>query len=549
MRVRNIIFGVILSLVCGVIPARGQDRFVVEVCHENTEAMQQVFERFVPWTVIPAMHCAVFDVSGAERLELEASGYRVRVDLEKTEKYFGSSGIVTRARQKRTISGYSCLRTTDELYAACADLAQRRPDLVLWSDIGDSWEKTQELGGHDIMLLRLGKPAVEGTTAPIVLLTAGIHARELAPPEVAVRFAEYLVSFADSDPEIAWLLATRQIHLIPVVNPDGRAQAQTGLLWRKNTNNTFCAATDNRGVDLNRNFPFNWACCNGSSPFECANDYRGPMSSSEPETTAVTEYIRSIFPDRRGEADYDAAPDDTPGLYIDLHSYGEMVLWPWGYTYNSPPNETLSVLGQALAGQNGYWAGQASGLYPTDGAADDFGYGERGVASYTIEMGTDFFQECPEFEQTIWPSMRKTLLYAFTNGATPYLTPSGPLVEVTSIVNDSAKRQLHITAVAQVSQAGTVVRSASVGLYSLQGVLVSTTVAMQPRDGVFDAAEETVEADMTVDPQLSGTFFVVADAQTDNDITGPQTAAFAAISDPYAAIAAILDVLLENETQ
>ena len=49
-----------------------------------------------------------------------------------------------------------------------------------------------------------------------------------------------------------------------------------------------------------------------------------------------------------------------------------------------------------------------------------------GVAAYTFEMGNDFFQECPTFEQTIYPGNLPALLYAAKAARRPYTVPSGP---------------------------------------------------------------------------------------------------------------------------
>jgi hypothetical protein len=58
---------------------------------------------------------------------------------------------------------------------------------------------------------------------------------------------------------VTWLLDHHEVHLMLQSNPDGRKQAETGLLWRKNVNNDYCSNSDSRGADLNRNFDFEWS--------------------------------------------------------------------------------------------------------------------------------------------------------------------------------------------------------------------------------------------------------------------------------------------------
>jgi subtilisin-like proprotein convertase family protein len=216
-------------------------------------------------------------------------------------------------------------------------------------------------------------------------------------------------------------------------NPDGRVQAESGLSWRKNTNQNYCGSTStNRGVDLNRNFDFQWDCCGGSSGSECSSTYRGPVAASEPETQAVQNYVRRIFPDQRGPNLTDPAPDNATGVYLDIHSYGELVLWPWGFTNTVAPNGTdLQTFGRKLAYFNNYYPEQSIGLYPTDGDSETFAYGDLGVASYTIELGTAFFQSCNVFENTVLPDNLPALLYAAKAARAPYQLPSGP--DVTNI--------------------------------------------------------------------------------------------------------------------
>ena len=150
---------------------------------------------------------------------------------------------------------------------------------------------------------------------------------------------------------------------------------------------------------------------------------------SEPETQAVQNYVIAEFPDqrRRKSRRPHPAPITATGVFMDIHSYSQLVLWPWGFSANPPPNDQgLKTLGRKFAYFNNYWPEQAIGLYPTDGTTDDFSYGELGLASYTFELGTDFFQDCGTFENTILPNNLPALIYSAKVARTPYMTPSGP---------------------------------------------------------------------------------------------------------------------------
>ncbi|HNS52364.1 MAG TPA: M14 family zinc carboxypeptidase [Anaerolineae bacterium] len=327
-----------------------------------------------------------------------------------------------------TIPSYPCYRTVEETYAAAQAIVTNYPALAGWLDVGDSWQKAQGPGGYDMMVLKLTNSAIPGDK-PDLFITAAIHAREYTTAETATRLAEYLVSHYETDADAHWLLDYHEIHMMLQANPDGRKKAETGLSWRKNVRDNcwYSMPPNGDGIDLNRNFAFKWGCCGGSSGTACSSTYRGTTAASEPETQAVQDYMAAVFTDQRGPLDTDPAPAAATGLYIDLHSYGELVLWPWGWTSTDSPNHTQhQTLGRKFAYFNNHTPQKSYQLYATDGTTNDHAYGLYGVAAYCIEMGTAFFQDCASFESTIYPSNLQTLIYAAKVARTPYETPLGP---------------------------------------------------------------------------------------------------------------------------
>jgi murein tripeptide amidase MpaA len=117
-----------------------------------------------------------------------------------------------------------CYRDLNTLYADAAALAVTYPALATWTDIGDSWEKTQPGGAprYDLFALELTNRALPGEK-PALILVSGTHSRDLAPVELNLRFAEYLLSDYGSDPDLTWLLDSAEVHIILSANPDGRA--------------------------------------------------------------------------------------------------------------------------------------------------------------------------------------------------------------------------------------------------------------------------------------------------------------------------------------
>ena len=398
---------------------------IVRVYYPDDAARISIFLSFEP-QILETDYQARYHVMQVQQAEIDrlaALGLRVEVD----SGWAAPPVTGPLPLGVETIPGYSCYRTVEETYAAAEALVINHSALASWVDVGDSWEKSASVGGYDMRVLRLTNSAITGDK-PDLFITGSIHAREYTPAETATRFGEYLVNNYGSDPDATWILDHHEVHLMLQANPDGRKKAETGLSWRKNTNQDYCGPTSNsRGADLNRNFQFKWGCCGGSSGVECDATYRGPTAASEPEIQAVQAYMASIFLDQRGPGDTDAAPSDATGLYIDLHSYSELVMWPWGWTSTNSPNATqLQTLGRKMAYFNSYTPQKSYSLYATDGTTDDHAYGIFGVASYCIEMGTAFFQSCTTFENTIYPNNLQALLYAAKVVRTPYMTPLGP---------------------------------------------------------------------------------------------------------------------------
>ncbi|MGB4976024.1 MAG: M14 family zinc carboxypeptidase [Anaerolineae bacterium] len=360
-----------------------------------------------------------------EYAAIERLGFRLQVDELETANFNRKPEISP--DQVNGIPGYPCYRTVEETFATAQSIVTNYPQLASFVDAGNSWQKSAGLGGYDMNVLVLTNSAVPGPK-PKLFITSAIHAREYTTAELATRFAEYLVTNYNVDPDVTWILDYHEVHLMLHTNPDGRKQAETGLSWRKNTNQNYCGATStSRGADLNRNFNFQWGCCGGSSSSQCSETYRGPSAASEPETQAAQAYMRAIFPDQRGPLLTDPAPPDATGVYVDIHSYSQLVLWPWGFTSTVAPNgPALQTLGRKFAYFNSYLPEQAIGLYATDGTTDDFSYGDLGIASYTFELGTSFFQDCSTFENTILPTNMPALIYAAKASRTPYMTAAGP---------------------------------------------------------------------------------------------------------------------------
>ena len=442
------------------------------------------------------------------------------------------------------IPGYSCYRTVEETFASAQDIVNNYPELAQWIDIGDSWEKIEPAGepGYDIFALRLTNSTInQPGSKPKLIIVSGLSPLEYSPPELAIRFAEYLVEHYNQEADVTWILDYHEIHLIIHANPDGRKKAEQGLPWRKNTNGNYCSPTSNsRGADLDRNFEFQWGCCGGSSGDECNNNYRGPAPASEPETKAIENYLQSLLKDNRPNDLSTAAPDSTPGILIHLQSYMKLVMWPWGFTsLPSPNNSSIQTLGRKLAFYNGYIPQQAVAHLLADGALIDFSYGDLGVATLSVLLGNSYFQDCISFENRILPDNLNLLTKAAKMVRAPYLISSGPEVininigeqqsdkiQISATINDTMYNNINGTEPSQSIKAA----EYYIDFPPWVSVQVPIAYSMNASDGIFDSQVEDVIAMIDVSGYSLGRHTVFMRGQDADDNWGNFSAIFIEIT-------------------
>ena len=403
----------------------------------------------------------LFILTTPARMEaLSREGWLIKQDAEQSA-LFRKQPFRTGELNLQTFNGG--YRTVTEIRAALDQAASNYPNLAETFVYGNSWQRVTSGGaaGHELFGIKLTNRQRSGPK-PVFFLMAAIHARELATSELALRFMDYLLQGYGTDADATWFLDEHQVVIVPVVNPDGRVLAEQGYYQRKNLNNTNggnCSNTafDQFGVDLNRNASFQWGVVNAPTEPPCGQTYPGPSPASEPETQAIENLMRSLFADQRGPLDTDAAPATTTGVMITLHSYSDLVLWPWGATSSPAPNAAaLSAIGRKFASYNGYTPQQSIQLYPTSGTTDDWAYGELGIAAFTFEVGPGagacggFF---PAFScldggagGSFWPRNLPAFIYAARIARTPYTLAHGPTVSAVTATAAGGGSQLQISA-------------------------------------------------------------------------------------------------------
>lgn len=251
-------------------------------------------------------------------------------------------------------------------------LVALRPDLASIVVVGTS------LQGRPMTAIRISSPGTGpgGSAKPAIFYHGGIHAREWITVPTVLWAADRLVRDYDTNAEIRALVDRCEFFLLPVMNPDGYIHSwDVERLWRKNRRPN---GDGSIGVDLNRNFGFGWG---GDGASSVPNDltYRGPAPFSEPETQAIRNFIM-------------ARPNIV--AYNDVHSYSQLLLWPWGYTDVLPPDQAefdfigtqMIDLIRAQSGRN-YTPGPINTtIYPASGGSIDWAYGAEGIIAFSYEL-------------------------------------------------------------------------------------------------------------------------------------------------------------------
>jgi hypothetical protein len=273
------------------------------------------------------------------------------------------------------MSGYHNL---PEMVAEIQQAEASYPDLVDVFSIGKSYQD------RDIWAAKISDNVATDEAEPEVLIDAVHHAREHLTLEQALAVLKWLTRDYATDATVRSLVNNREIFIVFALNPDGMRFDLTGdpfRAWRKNRQPN--AGSTAVGTDLNRNYGYRWGCCGGSSGSPSALEYRGASAFSAPETRAFRDFVNSRVVD--GVQQIKA--------HITLHTNGELILWPYGYTYrNVPPDmtsldhKTFVALGRAMAARNGYTAQQSSELYITDGDQIDWLYATYRIFTFTYEL-------------------------------------------------------------------------------------------------------------------------------------------------------------------
>uniref|UniRef100_A0A3P8THP8 Carboxypeptidase B n=1 Tax=Amphiprion percula TaxID=161767 RepID=A0A3P8THP8_AMPPE len=249
-------------------------------------------------------------------------------------------------------------------------IASSNANLVSKQSIGNTYE------GRTMTILKLGKKS--SSSKPAIFLDCGIHAREWISPAFCQWFVNEALTTYGSDAQMTSLLDQMDVFVLPVFNVDGYHYTHTNnRMWRKTRSRK--SGSSCIGADPNRNFDAGW-CTLGASSNPCSDTYCGATPESEIEVKNVANFIRKN--------------KSIIKAYLTIHSYSQLLLFPYSYTYDlaATHNELMSIAeGASSALRSLYGTRYTSGpgattIYPAAGGSDDWAYDLGVKYSFTFEL-------------------------------------------------------------------------------------------------------------------------------------------------------------------
>jgi carboxypeptidase T len=278
--------------------------------------------------------------------------------------------------------GFEYFHTYAENERVIDDAVSAHPGIAKKFSIGQSYE------GREIWGIKISDNVNVDENEPEVFIHGLTHARERASNEEALALIQMLTSEYATNDRIKAIVDSREIWIVPMLNPDGAEFDMSGGQWHQwRKNRQPIPGSDQIGVDLNRNWGYHWGDGSGKGTDGSANPasdyYRGWAPEVAPEVQAYENFENSRVVNGRQQI----------VASIGFHSAAHEVLWPYSYTFKDVPPDmsaddhaAMMALGENVAALSGYKPGQGSDLYPVFGDQDDWAYHRYRIFGYTFEM-------------------------------------------------------------------------------------------------------------------------------------------------------------------
>jgi carboxypeptidase T len=276
----------------------------------------------------------------------------------------------------------------DQLVTMMRGWALTYPTICQLESIGPTYQSNWLYG------VKIASASAQGK--PECLELGIVHAREWGGAEAVRHLADTLVRFYATNADFQNFIDNHQLYVFMVTNVDGYIyDRQNQQLWRKDRQ----PFGGDIGTDPNRNFN---GSCMGSRFDDWGSLASGTRSSHDPSDETFMGGSGASALEIKAVSDW--FKQHTVVACVSMHTYSELVLWPFGTGTVAPDNAYLSSLATRMASRMGALGGgtytpeQSNYLYPTNNGSDDWFYGWAHTIggfpcmSFTTELGTDFYQ-------------------------------------------------------------------------------------------------------------------------------------------------------------
>ena len=249
-------------------------------------------------------------------------------------------------------------------------------------DIISIEQESESLDGNPLHRIIITDKSIPNENKQRILMIFGEHPREFIVSESMIDLiSNILLSFIGNDANIKTafnheyilnVLRTFEMHIVPMLNPDGKQALESSgdYCWRWNSKQ--------HRVDLNRNFDWKFAGKRGSTHKKGTEEWHGEYAFSEPEA----KYI------------YDLLKNNSYSVVLDIHSGTQQIFVPFVDSESRKikrtrpeTNEELNLVKYIESHSNGWF--KDSGIawkyndYGADGTIMDYVGGKANV-SYSL---------------------------------------------------------------------------------------------------------------------------------------------------------------------
>lgn len=215
-------------------------------------------------------------------------------------------------------------RLLDTINAWIQLLQETYPEVLLVEDIGETYE------GRPLRVVHLSvqDDSVDHQDKKTVVVSGGVHAREWISVLTVLYSIYGMLRHYEENPHDSKTLAKLDFLFFPVLNPDGYEYSwTTDRLWRKNRQGT--SSSKCFGIDIDHTFDYHWT---RSLDSPCGEEYSGEGPFEALELRAWRNYLNKTNHEHKIYG------------YVDIHSYGQEILYPYAYSCKDVPKDQENLI-------------------------------------------------------------------------------------------------------------------------------------------------------------------------------------------------------------